>query len=59
MADAPDSVEEKSRKLEEAYAEFMEKMRTLEQEKIEVMKRVMGDMEKEEIEQLLNDLNKP
>jgi hypothetical protein len=59
MADDPDSLEERTRKLQAAYDEFMKTMLGLEQEKLEVMKRVIGALEKEEIEQLLNDLKRP
>jgi len=59
MTDTPSTIDEKTRKLQEAYDEFINQLRGLEHEKLEVMKRVIGDLEKEEIEQLLNDLKQP
>lgn len=53
------TIEEKAKKLQDAYDEFMNQLKGLEHEKLEVMKRVIGDMEKEEIEQILNDLKQP
>ncbi len=57
--DTPDSIEEKARRLQAAYDEFMGQLRGLEHEKLEVMRRVIGDLEKEEIERILNDLKQP
>ncbi len=51
-----DTTDEKARKLQAAYDEFMARMRELEHDKLEVMKRVIGDLEREEIEKLLNEL---
>ncbi len=56
MTDTPDAIDEKARKLQAAYDEFMAQMRGLEHDKLEVMKRVIGSLEQEEIQQLLNDL---
>ena len=51
-----DTTEEKAQKLQAAYAQFMEQIRGLEHERLEVMKKVLGDLEREEIEKLLNEL---
>lgn len=56
MTDTPASIEEKAKRLQAAYDEFMSQMRGLEHDKIEVMKRVIGELERDEIEQLLNEL---
>lgn len=51
-----DTTEEKAQKLQKAFDEFMAQMRGLEHEKLEVMKKVIGDLEREEIERLLNEM---
>lgn len=56
MPDTPASIDEKAKKLQAAYDEFMSQLNGLEHEKLEVMKRVIGDLEKEEIENILNEL---
>lgn len=56
MPDTPSSIDEKAKKLQAAYDEFMSQLNGLEHEKLEVMKRVIGDLEKQEIEGILNEL---
>ena len=51
-----DTTEEKAKKLQAAYDQFMEQIRGLEHERLEVMKKVLGDLEREEIEKILNEL---
>ena len=51
-----DTTEEKARKLQAAYDQFMEQIKGLEHERLEVMKKVIGEMEQEEIQLLLNEL---
>lgn len=51
-----DTTEEKVRKLKEAYDAFMKELGSLEHERLEVMKKVIGDMERDEIEKLLQEL---
>lgn len=51
-----ENIEEKAKKLQEAYDHFMEQIRGLEHERLEVMKKVMGDLEQEEIQGLLEEL---
>jgi hypothetical protein len=58
MSDTPASIEEKTRKLQAAYDEFMSQMRALERDKLEVMKRVLGEAEREEIGRLIDELKK-
>ncbi len=52
MTDA--SLEEKEKKLQEAYDLFMQRMHGLEHEQLEIMKRVIGTFEREEIQRLLD-----
>lgn len=56
MAEETLSTDEKAQKLQEAYDAFMAQLRGLESERLDVMKRVIGDLEKEEIERLLKEL---
>lgn len=58
MTDIPASIEEKAKRLQAAYDEFMSQMRGLEHDKIDVMKRVIGELERDEIEKLLNELKR-
>jgi predicted CopG family antitoxin len=51
-----ETTEEKAKKLQDAYANFMDQIKGLEHERLEVMKRVIGDLEREEIEKLLQEL---
>jgi hypothetical protein len=51
-----DTTEEKAKKLQAAYEQFMEQIKGLEHERLEVMKRVLGDLEREEIEKILQEL---
>lgn len=51
-----DTTEEKAKKLQAAYDQFMEQIKGLEHERLEVMKKVIGEMEREEIEKLLQEL---
>ena len=51
-----DTTDEKAKKLQQAYDHFMEQIHGLEHERLEVMKRVLGDLEREEIEKLLQEL---
>jgi hypothetical protein len=50
------SPEEREKKLHEAYETFMAQLRGLEHDRLNVMKRVIGDLEREEIERLLKEL---
>ncbi len=50
------SLEEKETRLREAYEAFMERMRGLEHDQLDVMKRVIGELEQEEIQKLLESL---
>lgn len=56
MPEESSSVDEKVRKLQEAYDAFVAQLRGLEHERLEVMKRVIGDLEQEEIQRVLNEL---
>ena len=47
---------EKAAKVQAAFDAFMEQMRGLEHERLEVMKNVIGELEREEIERLLQEL---
>lgn len=58
MTDTHASIEEKARRLQDAYDAFMRQMNDLEHDRLEVMRRVMGDLEREEIEGILNDLKR-
>lgn len=51
-----DTTEEKAKKLQAAYDHFMEQIKGLEHERLEVMKKVLGEMEQEEIQRLLEEL---
>ena len=51
-----DTTEEKAKKLQAAYEEFMTQIKGLEHERLEVMKKVIGNLEREEIERLLQEL---
>ena len=51
-----DTTEEKAKKLKEAYDAFMKQLGELEHERLKVMKRVLGDLEREEIEKVLQEL---
>ena len=51
-----ETTDDKAKKLRAAYDEFMAQMRSLEHDRLEVMKRVIGDLEKEEIEKILKEL---
>ncbi len=51
-----DTTEEKAKKLQAAYDQFMEQIKGLEHERLEVMKKVIGEMEQVEIQRLLEEL---
>lgn len=51
-------MEDKAAKLKEAYDEFMKRLQDLEHERLEVMKQALGDVERKEIEGLLEELKK-
>lgn len=51
-----DTTEEKAKKLQAAYDQFMEQIKGLEHERLEVMKKVIGEMEQDEIKRLLEEL---
>ena len=51
-----DTTEEKAKKLQAAYDEFMAQIKGLEHERLEVMKKVIGEMEQDEITRLLEEL---
>jgi len=51
-----DTTEEKAKKLQAAYDQFMEQIKGLEHERLEVMKKVIGEMEQEEIQSILEEL---
>lgn len=51
-----DTTEEKAKKLRAAYDHFMEQIKGLEHERLEVMKKAIGDLERDEIEKLLQEL---
>jgi hypothetical protein len=51
-----DTTEEKARKLKEAYDAFMGQLGALEHERLEVMKKAIGEMEQAEIARLLEEL---
>lgn len=51
-----DTTEEKAKKLQAAYDQFMEQIKGLEHERLEVMKKVIGNLEQEEIEKILREL---
>ncbi len=52
------TLEEKEKLLQEAYDAFMERMRGLEHDQLEIMKRVIGTLEQEEIQKLLDTLKR-
>ena len=54
--DTQQPVDEKTAKVRAAFNAFMEQMRGLEHERLEVMKSVIGELEREEIERLLQEL---
>ncbi len=56
MAEIPLSTDEKAERLQKAYDAFMSQLRGLESERLEVMKRVIGELEREEIERLLQEM---
>lgn len=56
MTDQQQSSEEQEKKLQEAYEAFMTQLRGLETDRLNIMKRVIGDLEREEIERLLKEL---
>lgn len=51
-----ETTEEKAKKLQAAYDHFMEQIKGLEHERLEVMKKVIGEMEQEEIAKILQEL---
>lgn len=51
-----ETTEEKAKKLQAAYDEFMTQIKGLEHERLEVMKKVIGEMEQDEIKRLLEEL---
>lgn len=51
-----DTTEEKARKLKEAYDAFMRQLEELEHERLEVMKKAIGELEQDEIRRLLEEL---
>jgi len=51
-----ETTEEKAKKLQAAYDQFMEQIKGLEHERLEVMKKVIGEMEQEEIANILQEL---
>lgn len=51
-----DTTEEKARKLKEAYDAFMGQLGELEHERLEVMKKVLGELEQEEIRKIIEEL---
>lgn len=51
-----DTTEDKAKKLQAAYDHFMEQIKGLEHERLEVMKKVLGELEREEIEKILQEL---
>ena len=53
-----DTPDDKAKRLQEAFDEFMKQMRGLEHDRLEVMKRVIGDLEREEIEKILDELKR-
>ncbi len=56
MAENDRSTEEREKKLQEAYDAFMTQLRGLETDRLNVMKRVIGELEREEIARLLKEL---
>ncbi|MFA5853832.1 MAG: hypothetical protein WC866_01965 [Patescibacteria group bacterium] len=56
MAENDLSIEEKEKKLQEAYNAFMTQLRGLEADRLSIMKRVISDLEREEIALLLKEL---
>ena len=52
----PETAEDKARKLQDAFDEFMRRMRELDHERTETMKRVIGEMERDEIRRILDSL---
>lgn len=56
MAENDQSLEEQEKKLQEAYNAFMTQLRGLEADRLNVMKRVIGELEREEIARLLKEL---
>lgn len=56
MAENDLSVEEKEKKLQEAYNAFMKQLRGLETDRLNIMKRVISNLEREEIALLLKEL---
>jgi len=51
-----ETTEEKAKRLQAAYDEFMGQIKGLEHERLEVMKKVIGEMEQEEIQSILEEL---
>jgi hypothetical protein len=51
--------EEKIEKIRKAYDEFMAGLQALEHERLDVMKKVIGEAEQEEIRRILEDLKRP
>jgi hypothetical protein len=56
MAENDQSLKEQEKKLQEAYNAFMTQLRGLEADRLNVMKRVIGELEREEIARLLKEL---
>ncbi len=56
MTEDTPSTNEKAAKVRTAFDAFMEQMRGLEHERLEVMKGVISELEREEIERLLQEL---
>ncbi len=56
MAEHNVSIEEKEKELQAAYDAFMARMRDLDHDQLEIMKRVIGKLEQEEIRTLLESL---
>jgi hypothetical protein len=50
------ATEEKIRKLQKAYEEFMAGFRGLERERLEIMKKALGEAEQEQIQKILDQL---
>lgn len=51
--------DQKIERLRKAYDEFIAGLQTLEHERLEVMKKVLGDAEQEEIRKILDQLKRP
>ena len=56
MAENDQFIDEREKKLQEAYDAFMTQLRGLETDRLNVMKRVIGELEREEIARLLKEL---